>query len=117
MASYAVKRLLALKAMGVGLALDDFGVVFSSIDVLRSFAFDKIKLDKSFVDEIETDQQAVALLEAIVALGTTLRIPVLAEGIEEAHQLRIAADAVCSAIQGYLIGRQSRELVDANAVR
>jgi EAL domain-containing protein (putative c-di-GMP-specific phosphodiesterase class I) len=114
---YALEQLLALKAMGVGLALDDFGVGFSSLDVLRSFAFDRIKLDKSFVDGIQTDQQAVALLEAIVALGTTLRIPVLAEGIEETDQLRIAADAGCSAIQGYLIGRPSRELVDSHAVR
>lgn len=114
---YALEQLQALKAMGLGLALDDFGVGFSSLDVLRSFAFDRIKLDKSFVDEIQIDPQAVALLGAIVALGTTLRIPVLAEGIEEPNQLRIAADAGCSALQGYLIGKPSRELVDATAVR
>ncbi|WP_277968054.1 putative bifunctional diguanylate cyclase/phosphodiesterase [Sphingomonas echinoides] len=114
---YALEQLVALKALGVGLALDDFGVGYSSLDVLRSFAFDRIKLDKSFVDELETDEQAVALLQAIVALGTTLHIPVLAEGIEVPNQLRIAADAGCFALQGYLIGKPSRKLVDPTIVR
>ncbi|MET3828303.1 diguanylate cyclase (GGDEF)-like protein [Sphingomonas sp. PvP055] len=114
---YALDQLRELKAMGIGLALDDFGVGYSSLDVLRSFSFDRIKLDKSFVDEIERDEQAVALLRSIVALGTTLHIPVLAEGIEEPGQLRIAAREGCSAIQGYLIGRPSRDLVDADQVR
>ena len=114
---YALGQLAALKAMGVGLALDDFGVGYSSLDVLRSFPFDRIKLDKSFVDELENDDQAVALLFSIVALGTTLNIPVLAEGIEEPGQLRIAAAAGCSAMQGYLIGRPSLDLADPNFVR
>lgn len=115
--SYALGQLAALKAMGVGLALDDFGVGYSSLDVLRSFPFDRIKLDKSFVDEVESDEQAVALLFSIVALGTTLNIPVLAEGIEQPGQLRIAAAAGCSAMQGYLIGRPSPDLADPNFVR
>lgn len=114
---YALDQLRDLKALGVGLALDDFGVGYSSIDVLRSFSFDRIKLDKSFVDEIESDDQAVAILRSVVALGTTLHIPVLAEGIEAAAQFRIAAREGCSAIQGYLIGRPARELADPQAVR
>ena len=114
---YALDQLRNLKALGVGLALDDFGVGYSSLDVLRSFSFDRIKLDKSFVDEIEQDEQAVAILRAVVALGTTLHIPVLAEGIEEPGQLRIAKREGCSSIQGYLIGRPSRELADPHAVR
>jgi len=114
---YALDQLDALKALGVGLALDDFGVGYSSLDVLRSFSFDRIKLDKSFVDGIERDEQAVAILRAVVALGTTLHIPVLAEGIEKPGQLRIIAREGCSAIQGYLIGRPARELVDTQIVR
>jgi diguanylate cyclase (GGDEF)-like protein len=114
---YALDQLQRLKAMGIGLALDDFGVGYSSLDVLRSFSFDRIKLDKSFVDDIETDQQAIAILRSVVALGTTLHIPVLAEGIEDAAQLVIAAREGCSAIQGYLIGKPARELVDPLAVR
>ena len=115
--SYALDQLRDLKAMGVGLALDDFGVGYSSLDVLRSFSFDKIKLDASFVAGVDKDPQAVAILRSVVALGTTLDIPVLAEGIEEPVQLRIAAREGCSAIQGYLIGKPSRELVDPRAVR
>lgn len=114
---YALDQLQRLKEMGIGLALDDFGVGYSSLDVLRSFSFDRIKLDKSFVDEIEEDEQAVAILRSIVALGTTLHIPVLAEGVEEPAQLVIVAREGCSAIQGYLTGRPSRELADPSLVR
>jgi diguanylate cyclase (GGDEF)-like protein len=115
--AYALDQLRNLKALGVGLALDDFGVGYSSIDVLRSFAFDRIKLDKSFVDEIERDEQAVAILNSVVALGKVLHIPVLAEGIEKPEQLRIVRREGCSSIQGYLIGRPSRDLADPSVVR
>jgi diguanylate cyclase (GGDEF)-like protein len=114
---YALDQLRDLKALGVGLALDDFGVGYSSIDVLRSFAFDRIKLDKSFVDEIERDEQAVAILNSVVALGKVLHIPVLAEGIEKPEQLRIVRREGCSSIQGYLIGRPSRDLAEPHVVR
>lgn len=114
---YALDQLGALKAMGCGLALDDFGVGYSSLDVLRSFSFDRIKLDASFVADVDGNKQAIALLRSVVALGATLDIPVLAEGVEEPVQLRIAAQEGCSAIQGYLIGRPSRELIDPALVR
>lgn len=113
---YALDQLRALKGLGVGLALDDFGVGYSSLDVLRSFSFDRIKLDKSFVDTIEDDGQAVAILRSIVGLGASLQIPVLAEGIETEGQYRIVAREGCAAIQGYLIGKPSRGLVDAGRV-
>lgn len=114
---YALDQLRALKRMGCGLALDDFGVGYSSLDVLRSFSFDRIKLDASFVADVAGNKQSVALLRSVVALGATLDIPVLAEGIEEPVQLRIAAEEGCSAIQGYLIGKPSRELVEPALVR
>lgn len=114
---YALKQLRALKELGVALALDDFGVGYSSLDVLRSFSFDRIKLDKTFVDAIEDDEQAVAILRSIVGLGKTLQIPVLVEGIETYGQYRIAEREGCAAIQGYLIGKPSRDLVDAGRVR
>jgi EAL domain-containing protein (putative c-di-GMP-specific phosphodiesterase class I) len=69
------------------------------------------------VAAIDQDGQAVSILQSVVALGRTLSIPVLAEGIEEDAQLRIVADAGCSAIQGHLIGRPSRDLVSANSIR
>lgn len=114
---YAPDQLHELKAMGCGLALDDFGVGYSSLDVLRAFSFGRIKLDASFVAGIDNNKQAVALVRSVVALGTTLDIPVLAEGIEEPVQLRIAAEEGCSAIQGYLIGKPARQQVDAGFIR
>ena len=109
---YALQQLAALKAMGIAIALDDFGVGYSSLDVLRSFPFDRIKLDSSFVAEIERSDQAVAILRSVVALGTILEMPVLAEGIERPAQLAIVAREGCSSIQGYLIGRPSHRLAD-----
>jgi diguanylate cyclase (GGDEF)-like protein len=114
---FALEQLRALKAMGIGIALDDFGAGYSSLDVLRSFPFDCIKLDASFVAEIEHDGQAVSILRSVAALGTTLNMRVLAEGIEEPAQLSIIAREGCSAVQGYLIGRPSRTPADPDSVR
>lgn len=114
---FALEQLSALKAMGISIALDDFGVGYSSLDVLRSFPFDRIKLDASFVAEIETDEQAVSILRSVAALGTTLNMPVLAEGVEQPAQLSIVTREGCSAIQGYLIGKPSRTLAEPEEVR
>ncbi|EZP53683.1 MULTISPECIES: putative bifunctional diguanylate cyclase/phosphodiesterase [Sphingomonas] len=114
---FALEQLARLKAMGIAIALDDFGVGYSSLDVLRAFPFDRIKLDASFVAEIETSEQAVSILRSVAALGTTLNMPVLAEGVEQPAQLSIVAREGCGAIQGYLIGKPSRTLADAEQVR
>lgn len=114
---YALGQLRALKAMGISLALDDFGVGYSSLDVLRSFPFDRIKLDASFVAEIEENPQALSILRAVTTLGSLLGIPLLAEGIETAAQLEIVAREGCSSVQGYFIGRPARTLIDAETVR
>ena len=114
---YALGQLQALKAMGIAIALDDFGVGYSSLDVLRSFPFDRIKLDASFVAEIEHDEQAVSILRSVAALGATLHMPVLAEGVEHPAQLFIVAREGCAAIQGYLIGQPGRQLADPHRVR
>lgn len=114
---FALEQLRALKAMGIAIALDDFGVGYSSLDVLRSVPFDCIKLDASFVAEIEHDEQAVSILRSVASLGATLQMRVLAEGIEEPSQLSIVAREGCSAIQGYLIGRPSRTLADPESIR
>ncbi len=114
---FALGQLATLKGMGIGIALDDFGIGYSSLDVLRTFPFDRIKLDMSFVAEIERNQQAVSILRSIAALGTTLNMPVLAEGIENAAQLSIVAREGCAAIQGYLIGKPSRSLADPGQLR
>ncbi|MBW4331905.1 EAL domain-containing protein [Stakelama sp. CBK3Z-3] len=114
---FALKTLGALRDMGIALALDDFGIGYSSLDVLRAFPFDRIKLDASFVAEIERSEQAVAILNSVAVLGNSLKMPVLAEGIERPGQLRIVAQQGCSAIQGYLIGKPMRTLADPQMVR
>jgi EAL domain-containing protein (putative c-di-GMP-specific phosphodiesterase class I) len=96
---------LRIRAIGVRLALDDFGVGYSSMDVLRHFPFDKIKLDKSFIDDVEANPRSLAILRAMLTMGRSLSIPVLAEGVETERQLAILQSEGCAKIQGYLTGR------------
>ena len=94
-----------LKALGVTIAMDDFGTGYSSLSTLRAFPFDKIKLDRSFMGEVEHDPQAKAVVRAVLTLGRSLHIPVLAEGVETAEQLAILREEGCDEAQGYLLGR------------
>lgn len=103
--------------MGIRIMLDDFGVGYSSLDVLRSFPFDRLKLDRSFVAEIAENDQAVAILHSVTTLAASLGIPVLAEGVETAAQLAIVARERCAAVQGYLIGRPAKTAAEPQAVR
>ena len=94
-----------IKALGVSIALDDFGTGYSSLDTLRAFPFDKIKLDRSFMIEVESSPQAKAIIRAVLALGKSLHIPVLAEGIETQGQLSLLSSEGCDEAQGFLLGR------------
>ncbi|WP_296679588.1 EAL domain-containing protein [Novosphingobium sp.] len=94
-----------LRSLGVRIALDDFGTGYSSLSYLRSFAFDKIKIDKSFVDTIVGDASASAIVSAIVVLATALKMETTAEGVEDALQLAELRDKGCSSIQGYYYSR------------
>ncbi|MGO8800401.1 MAG: putative bifunctional diguanylate cyclase/phosphodiesterase [Roseiarcus sp.] len=94
-----------IKALGVTIAIDDFGTGYSSLDTLRSFPFDRIKLDRSFMSEVERSPQAKAIVRAVLALGKSLDIRVLAEGVETDHQLSILRAEGCDEAQGYLLGR------------
>ncbi|PHR19052.1 MAG: bifunctional diguanylate cyclase/phosphodiesterase [Hoeflea sp.] len=101
--SFSVLR--QIKALGVNIALDDFGTGYSSLDMLRSFPFDKIKLDRSFINEAEESLQAKSIIRAVLALGKSLEIPILAEGIETQGQLSLLGDEGCDEAQGFLLGR------------
>jgi len=94
-----------IKALGVNIALDDFGTGYSSLEMLRSFPFDKIKLDRSFIHEAEESLQAKSIIRAVLALGKSLEIPILAEGIETEGQLSLLGDEGCDEAQGFLLGR------------
>ncbi|WP_405851699.1 aminotransferase class I/II-fold pyridoxal phosphate-dependent enzyme [Streptomyces sp. NBC_00090] len=95
----------ALKDLGVSIAIDDFGTGFSSLSYLREFPIDILKVDKSFIDDITTDPQQVALVEGIVRIADVLGLQVVAEGIEHEEQRALLADMGCRYGQGYLFAR------------
>jgi diguanylate cyclase (GGDEF)-like protein len=101
----ALDNLRRLKALGVRIAMDDFGTGFSSLSTLQSFPFDKIKIDKSFVENIHRDDRAMVIVRAVLSLGRSLDIPVTAEGVETAEQLEFLRAEDCTEIQGYAVGR------------
>lgn len=99
------KMLFQLKKMGISVALDDFGTGYSSLSYLHRFPFDKIKIDKSFVQALGRDPSTLPLVQAILAMGQALGIEVIAEGVETDDQLRILRDHKCAQVQGFLLGR------------
>jgi diguanylate cyclase (GGDEF)-like protein len=94
-----------LKAMGISVAMDDFGTGYSSLATLHAFPFDKIKLDQSFVKRLPGDAAAAAIVRTVLALGASLAIPVLAEGIETEAQWQFLAREGCAKGQGYLFAK------------
>jgi EAL domain-containing protein (putative c-di-GMP-specific phosphodiesterase class I) len=101
----ALHILRQIKALGVTIALDDFGTGYSSLETLRSFRFDKIKLDRLFMNEVETNPQSKAMVRAVLALCKSLEVPILAEGVETDNQLDLLRREGCDEAQGYLLGR------------
>jgi diguanylate cyclase (GGDEF)-like protein len=101
----AIGILRRLKSIGVSIAMDDFGTGYSSLRYLQAFPFDKIKIDKSFVDELGQNMQSQAIIRAVIGLAHGLALPVLAEGVETTEQLNFLKRERCDEIQGYLIGR------------
>jgi diguanylate cyclase (GGDEF)-like protein/PAS domain S-box-containing protein len=100
-----VKTLRALKALGVAISLDDFGTGYSSLSYLRSFPFDRIKIDRSFVRDLGESREALAIVRAITGLSNSLLIKTTAEGVETRQQLaRLQAEG-CTHFQGFLFGR------------
>jgi diguanylate cyclase (GGDEF)-like protein/PAS domain S-box-containing protein len=103
--SRAVSVLRKLKALGVHIAMDDFGSGYSSLSYLHAFPFEKIKIDRTFIDGLETNHHSIAIVRAIITLGHSLNIPILAEGVETQSQLDFLAKEKCDEVQGFLIGR------------
>ncbi|HLW92271.1 MAG TPA: EAL domain-containing protein [Roseiarcus sp.] len=101
----ALATLRQLKAMGLRIAMDDFGTGYSSLSNLRSFPFDKIKIDGSFIKSVDQNAQAATIVRAVLGLGRGLGLPVLAEGVETAGELEFLQTEHCDEAQGYLLGR------------
>lgn len=94
-----------VRAMGVSVAIDDFGTGYSSLAYLRRFHVRKLKVDKSFVQDLPHDDEAKAIAEAIVRMAQSLRLRVNAEGVETAEQLDFLAAIGCDEVQGYFVGK------------
>jgi diguanylate cyclase (GGDEF)-like protein/PAS domain S-box-containing protein len=103
--SRALSVLRRLKALGVRIAMDDFGTGYSSLSYLQSFPFDKIKIDRAFISNLEGNTQSAAIITAVIGLARGLGLPVLAEGVETESQLAFLARESCDEVQGYLIGK------------
>ena len=109
----AMAMLSGLRAAGVSVSLDDFGTGYSSLSYLRQFPLDKIKIDKSFIDNMTEDKQAASIVQALVGLAHTLNLTVTAEGVETAAQLQALQAQSCNQVQGYLLGRPAPAVVGA----
>lgn len=101
----ALTVLNRMKALGVRVSMDDFGTGYSSLSYLQKFPFDKIKIDQSFIRDMETNADSAAIVRAVTALGESLGMMTVAEGVETESQLRQITRDGCDQVQGYLTGR------------
>jgi len=101
----ASNKLKRLRDLGIGIALDDFGTGYSSLSYLRQYKFDKIKIDKSFVDEIGERSDGLAIISAVIALAHNLGLEVTAEGVERQIQVDALRTLGCDTMQGYYFGK------------
>lgn len=99
------QQLEQLRAIGIQILMDDFGVGYSSLSYFERFIFDKVKIDRSFVDSAPISPASQAVIRAVVQLGATLGMGIVAEGVETSEQMALVADFGCTHAQGYLVGR------------
>jgi diguanylate cyclase (GGDEF)-like protein len=104
-AEYSAQTFNALRAAGIRIALDDFGTGYSSLNYLHKYSVDKIKIDRSFVQNIDSDSAADAIVQAMVDLARAMGVEVTAEGVETAEQRDFLARIGCDELQGFLLSR------------
>jgi diguanylate cyclase len=101
----ALATLRRIKTLDVRIAMDDFGIGYSSLSNLLVFPFDKITIDGSFIKSVNINDKAAAVVRSVLGLGRALKLPVLAEGVERTDQLEFLENELCSEAQGNLLGR------------
>ena len=102
-----IKILTEIKKLGVRLAIDDFGTGYSSLAQLRRFPIDTLKVDRSFIHDLSKDSEDKAITEAIIAMGKTLSLTVVAEGVETEEQEAFLREHACDEMQGYYFSKPS----------
>jgi diguanylate cyclase (GGDEF)-like protein/PAS domain S-box-containing protein len=117
----ALSMLRRLKALGLRIAMDDFGTGWSSLSTLQAFPFDRLKIDRTFIDKLGRYREADVIVRAVLGLGRNLAIPVLAEGVETEAQWEFLYREGCDDLQGYLLSRPGpiasfAELVDLQEI-
>jgi diguanylate cyclase (GGDEF)-like protein/PAS domain S-box-containing protein len=100
-----MKTLQVFGAMGISVALDDFGTGYSSLSYLRSFPFNKIKIDRSFIQDLITSKESISIVRAVTGLGKNLGMKTMAEGVETKEQLDKLREEGCTEVQGYFFSR------------
>lgn len=116
----AIKVLEAIKSLGIILSIDDFGTGYSSLNYLKTLPIDYIKIDRSFIQDLETNTKDAAITVAIATLAHNLKMQVVAEGVENQHQVNFLKQQGCQQLQGFLIGKpmpisELKTLVDSNS--
>jgi EAL domain-containing protein (putative c-di-GMP-specific phosphodiesterase class I) len=103
--AHIISILAKIKSMGVRLAIDDFGTGYSSLAKIKHFPVDTIKIDRSFVRNIPQDVEDKAITEAIIAMGKTLSLTVVAEGVETEEQMNFLKEHSCDEMQGFYFSK------------
>ena len=116
-AERATRLLAAIKQMGVRIAIDDFGVGYSSLAQIKRFPIDTLKVDRSFIRDLEKNAEDRAITEAIISMGKTLSLTVVAEGVETQEQQTFLTDHACDAMQGYYFSKPIDREQFANFLR
>jgi diguanylate cyclase (GGDEF)-like protein len=102
---HALHIIRQLKKLGVKIAMDDYGTGYSSLSTLQNFPFDKIKIDRAFIDGVTSNRHSAAIVRSTIILAQSLDIPVLAEGVENEEHMDFLRSEGCLQVQGYLFGR------------